>query len=153
MARLNLLSAGTELDPEAEGWGVLRFGLSLGATQIVGNVWDLAPGVEPNDYHYEFPDEEWLVVLSGRPTLRTPVGREELSPGDVVVFPPGPDGAHQLANDTSEPARVLMFSPKSPTGITVYPDLGRVNAMAGDQDLPLVLQRDGGDLHYYEHEG
>ena len=55
--------------------------------------------------------------------------------------------------DTSEPARVLMFSPKSPTGITVYPDLGRVNAMAGDQDLPLALQRDEGDLHYYEHEG
>ena len=33
--------------------------------------------------------EEMFFVLSGTPTVRTPEGEEELSPGDVVYFPEG----------------------------------------------------------------
>ncbi len=49
-------------------------------------------------YHYEYPCEEWLIVLEGTPTLRDPEGEHELDPGDVVCFPPGPDGAHKVTN-------------------------------------------------------
>src|SRR5439155_12347310 len=38
-------------------------------------------------YHYEY-DDEWLIVLEGRPTVRHPGGEEELDPGDIVCFPP-----------------------------------------------------------------
>jgi uncharacterized cupin superfamily protein len=49
-------------------------------------------------------------VVIGRPTLRTPDGERGLGPGDCVLFPSGPDGAHQLANRTGEPVRVLLVS-------------------------------------------
>jgi uncharacterized cupin superfamily protein len=48
--------------------------------------------------------------VSGRPTLRTPDGERELREGDLVVFPEGPDGAHQVANRTDAEARVLIVS-------------------------------------------
>ena len=41
-------------------------------------------------------------MLAGRPTLRTPEGERELAPFDAAFFPIGPDGAHQIRNDTAE---------------------------------------------------
>ena len=35
-------------------------------------------------------------MLSGSPTLRGPDGERVLRAGDVVCFPVGPDGAHQV---------------------------------------------------------
>src|SRR3954463_6903358 len=51
-----------------------------------------------------------LVVLSGRPLLRTPAGTRRLEPGAVIAFPRGPEGAHRIANPDGEPARVLLLS-------------------------------------------
>ena len=76
-------------------------------------------------YHYEQPEEEWLLVLTGRPTLRVPDGEHELEPGDVVCFPAGPDGAHKVTNRGPEPSRVGC-STKSETGVAVYPDGNKV---------------------------
>ena len=58
---------------------------------------------------------------------REPGGERTLARGDVVCFPPGPEGAHQLRNDTGERVRVALFSTvaSSPTG-TVYPDSSKV---------------------------
>ena len=62
-------------------------------------------------YHFHHGMEEWLLVVDGTPTLRTPDGERELRRGDVVCFPPGPDGAHQVrgpghgADPLGEPAR------------------------------------------------
>ena len=51
-------------------------------------------------------------MIAGRPTLRDPEGEHELRPGDVVCFREGPEGAHQVRNDTDEPIRVLILSTK-----------------------------------------
>ena len=70
-----------------------------------------------------------MVVLSGRPRLRTPEGERELEPGAVVAFPRGPDGAHQVTNPGDEPARVLLVSTMN------FPDDRRVSghgSAAGD---------------------
>ena len=48
--------------------------------------------------------------MTGRPTLRSPEGERELQPGDCVLFPSGPEGAHQLTNSSDEPVRVLLVS-------------------------------------------
>src|SRR5262249_11554881 len=45
-------------------------------------------------YHVHHGSEELLIVLRGRPTLRTPAGERQLEEGEVVHFPAGPDGAH-----------------------------------------------------------
>ncbi len=105
-----------------------RFGPSIGAEQLGASVYLLDPGEAICPYHYEFPDEEWLVVLEGNPTVRDPDGEHVLEPGDLVVFREGPEGAHRVSNgaDRPGPARVMMLSTKSATAVCVYPDSDKV---------------------------
>ena len=49
----------------------------------------MPPGEKLWPYHWELGCEEFLVVVSGTPTVRTPEGERELAPGDVVHFPEG----------------------------------------------------------------
>ena len=64
------------------------------------------PGEATSPYHYHLANEELLIVLRGRPHLRTPDGWRQLDEGEVVAFPLGERGAHQLANRTDEDVRV-----------------------------------------------
>jgi uncharacterized cupin superfamily protein len=73
-------------------------------------------------YHFHHGSEELLIVLRGRVTLRTPEGTRDVTTGDVVHFPVGPDGAHALTNDTDEAARYLMVSTLVSPNATEYPD-------------------------------
>ena len=77
-----------------------RFGPTIGAEQLGGSVYELDPGESVCPYHYEHPEEEWLLVLVGRPTLRDPDGEHVLEEGDLVCFPEGPEGAHKVTNRT-----------------------------------------------------
>ena len=43
-------------------------------------VYELPPGQAVGPYHYEDPEEEWLLVVSGTPTLRHPGGEDQLVP-------------------------------------------------------------------------
>jgi len=81
-------------------------------------------------YHYHHAWEELLVVLKGRPTLRTPNGERQLDEGEAVYFPVGADGAHGLKNETDEPVRILMASTLSSPEVAEYPDLGQITAQA-----------------------
>jgi len=67
----------------------LSIGALVGASQIGATLYELPPGQRICPYHYEYNNEEWMLVLEGRPTLRTPSGERELRPGDVVAFPEG----------------------------------------------------------------
>src|ERR671935_1930412 len=96
----------------------------LGAT-----VYELDPG-DFVVYHFHHAWEELLVVLRGRPTLRTPDGERRLDEGAAVHFPLGPDGGHGLKNETDEPVRVLMTSTISSPEVVEYPDLGQLTAQA-----------------------
>ena len=42
-------------------------------------------------------------MLAGTPVLRTPGGERDLAEGEVVAFPVGEEGAHQVVNRGSEP--------------------------------------------------
>ena len=81
-----------------------------GESRTGASLWELPPGESVCPYHYELGEEEWLLVLEGRPTLRTPEGEERLEPLDIVFFPTGPEGAHKVTNDTNSRVRVLMWS-------------------------------------------
>jgi uncharacterized cupin superfamily protein len=96
----------------------------LGAT-----VYELPPGGYAV-YHFHHGSEELLIVLRGRPTLRTPEGERELEEGDVVHFPTGPDGAHGLKNGTSEPVRYLMAATRPFPEVVESPDLGQLTAQS-----------------------
>ena len=62
-------------------------GARIGAELIGGSMYELEPGDRLWPYHTHHANEEWLIVLRGRPTLRTPEGEQELDEGDVVVLP------------------------------------------------------------------
>jgi uncharacterized cupin superfamily protein len=89
--------------------------------------------LDPGDfvvYHFHHAWEEVLVVLRGRPTLRTPAGERALEEGQAVHFPLGPDGAHGVKNETDEPVRILMASTLSSPEVCEYPDLHQITAQA-----------------------
>jgi uncharacterized cupin superfamily protein len=124
-------------DPDGFRAGLKRVGKRLGAASTGVSLYDLPPGQAICPYHYEYAEEEWLIVVEGTPTLRTPEGESVLSPWDVCVFPVGPSGAHGVRNDTSDPVRVLMFSEVRTPAVTVYPDSDKIGAFTGNDDTAL----------------
>lgn len=131
-------------DPEGYRTGMLRFGKMIGATKLGASVYELPPGQGVCPYHYEYPEEEWLIVLQGHPTLRHPEGTDELEPWDVVCFPTGPEGAHALTNETDDTVRVLMFSTVSYPAVSVYPDSGKIGTWTGNKEDDLLVLKSSG---------
>ena len=109
-------------DPRGYETPYVRLGPLLGAAALGATVYDLHAGQSVCPYHYEFGNEEWLLVLTGRPTLRDPDGEHELEPGDVVLFPEGPEGAHKVSNRGEGTARIAILSTKREPSVAVYPD-------------------------------
>jgi uncharacterized cupin superfamily protein len=138
-------------DPDGYRAGSFRFGPEVGAARLGASLYELPPGQALCPYHYECGEEEWLLVLGGRPSVRHPGGVEQLDPLDVVCFPRGPDGAHQVRNETGEPVRVLMWSEVTHPTATVYPDSGKVGIWTGNPDDD-VMVRKADAVGYYEGE-
>ena len=139
-------------DPAGFRCGMARFGPSLGARHSGTSVYELPPGESMGPYHYEYPEEEWLLVLSGRPTLRDPDGLHQLEPWDLVHFPTGPEGAHTVQNDGEEPARLLMYSAVVYPGATVYPDSDKIAIWTGNSADDVIVRRSS-RVDYYDGEG
>ena len=99
-------------------------GANLGAS-----LYELAPG-NWVPFHFHHGSEELLVVLRGRPTLRTGTESRRLDEGDVVHFPQGPEGVHGLSNETDEPVRYLVASTLVSPEVAEYPDLKQITAQA-----------------------
>jgi uncharacterized cupin superfamily protein len=131
--------------------GMARLGPLLGAAETGISVYELPPGQAVCPYHYECGEEEWLLVLSGNPTLRTPAGEERLAPWDVACFPRGREGAHGIRNETEETARVLMFSTVVVPTATVYPDSDKVGIWTGDPNVDMTVRRSS-KVGYYDGE-
>jgi uncharacterized cupin superfamily protein len=154
MQRANLNSLEVEYDdqdPEGYRAGMARFGPSIGAEKLGASLYELPPGQSICPYHYEYPEEEWLIVLEGRPTLRHPEGEDELEQGDVVCFPEGPEGAHKVTNRTDQTVKVLMFSTKTKTAVAVYPDSGKIGIWTGNDADHVIVPR-ASNVDYYAGE-
>jgi uncharacterized cupin superfamily protein len=138
-------------DPKGFRAGMFRMGSLVGAAKLGASIYELPPGQSICPYHYEYGEEEWLIVLAGRPTLRHPDGSDRLEPWDVVCFPAGPEGAHGVRNETEEPVRVLMFSTVTHPAATVYPDSDKIGIWTGNRDDNLLVRRSSG-VDYYDGE-
>jgi uncharacterized cupin superfamily protein len=139
-------------DPEGFRAGMFRFGAQLGAQHTGTTVYELPQGQAVCPYHYEYGEEEWLLVLDGRPSVRTPDGVERLEPFDVVFFPMGPAGAHQVRNDGQETARVLMWSMVVTPTATAYPDSDKVGIWTGVKEEDVMVTRSS-NVDYFHGEG
>ncbi len=138
-------------DPPGFRSGRSRLGPLLDATRLGASVYELPPGQAVCPYHYEYGEEEWLVVLEGHPTVRHPGGSDRLAPLDTTCFPVGPDGAHAIRNDTDETVRILMFSNVAFPTATAYPDSGKVGIWIGERDEDLMARRADG-VDYWDGE-
>lgn len=124
-------------------------GPRVGAERLGASLYELGPGERGWPYHWHHGNEELLIVLRGRPTLRSPDGERELEPGDCVLFPRGPEGAHTVRNDGDEPARFLVFSTLIAPEMVNYPDSGKLGARSR---FGKGLFRDESTVDYWEGE-
>jgi uncharacterized cupin superfamily protein len=138
-------------DPEGFRAGMFRMGPDLGAKETGTTLYHLPPGEALCPYHYEYGEEEWLLVLDGRPHLRTPEGTVQLDRLDVVFFPKGPDGAHKVWNESDEPARVLMWSTLVYPSATSYPDSDKIGVWTGFKPEDVMVKRSS-NVEYYDGE-
>ena len=122
-----------------------RIGYELGTELIGCSLWELPPGEAAYPYHFHYSDEELLIVLSGRPTLRSPEGIRELEEGEALRFPVGEEGAHQILNRSAETATFLAISSHGRPDVVVYPDSNKLGV--GER-----LPRGGGLRAYFHRE-
>jgi uncharacterized cupin superfamily protein len=129
-----------------------RLGRQAGAESLGVSLWEVPPGEAAYPYHWHLAEEEILIVLDGRPSLRTPAGWDELEPGDVVSCLVGEGGAHQVVNRTAQDVRLLSFSNQA-VEIVVYPDSDKLGAYGRgpDSDLRRLFRR-GDAVDYWEGE-
>jgi uncharacterized cupin superfamily protein len=155
LRRVNVFTAALqwdEGDPEGYNTGYHRFGPAIGGSMLGATIYELPPGQSNCPYHYEYGNEEWLIVLSGRLSVRHPEGDDELEPGDTVAFAVGPGGAHKLTNHGSEPVRLLMFSTKIEPNAAVYPDSDKIGLWPGDDRDKIMVKRADANVDYWEGE-
>jgi uncharacterized cupin superfamily protein len=154
MERVNISDPEFEHDPDdPEGYriGMFRFGGRLGAKQTGTSVYELPPGQAVCPYHYEYAEEEWLLVLAGNPSVRTPDGVDRLVPHDIVFFPMGAAGAHKIYNDGTEPARVMMWSTIVTPSATAYPDSDKIGIWTGVKEENVMVVRSS-NVDYFHGE-
>lgn len=109
----------------------MRLGPPTGAAELGATLYEIDADGAVSPYHVHHGNEELLLVLSGRPALRTPSGARRLEAGDVVVFRRGPRGAHRVSNPGPEPGRVLICSTMNFPEVAEHVDTGTVLAMTG----------------------
>jgi uncharacterized cupin superfamily protein len=119
-----------------------RIGHQLGTERIGLSLWEIPPGEKAYPYHFHLGEEEVLIVLEGAPTLRTPEGSRTLARGEVVRFPVGEKGAHQLSNEGRDEVRMIAVSTHGASDIVAYPDSDKL----GIADR---LPQSDGPKHYY----
>jgi uncharacterized cupin superfamily protein len=138
---------------DREGWRIKEafVGHHIGGELIGASMSEVEPGNKLWPYHTHHANEEWVIVLRGEPTLRTPEGEQVLKEGDVVAFRRGREGAHQITNRTDSPIRVLMLSSMVAPDIVEYLDTGKVGARSVSGDR-IIFARPGPEVGYWDDE-
>jgi uncharacterized cupin superfamily protein len=110
-------------------WQRALLGRQAGGERLGASLFELAPGCAAFPMHYHLGNEEMLIVIAGRPSLRTPDGERELATGEVVSFPRGEVGAHQVVNRSEEEVLVLLVSEMNAPEVVVRPESGQLSAL------------------------
>ena len=147
-----------EQDEAPFTWRRARIGRQAGGEKLGASLFELPPGASSFPLHVHHANEELIVVLSGRPTLRTLDTERELAPGEVVACPTGRRGAHRIDNRSDEPIRFLIVSTMIAPEVNEYPDSGKIWARTfppggeGSDEALDVLARPDPDLGYLDGE-
>jgi uncharacterized cupin superfamily protein len=148
-----------EQDEPPFTWRRARLGRQAGARDLGASLFELPPGASSFPLHVHHANEEMVVVLAGRPTLRSIDSERELEPGELVACPAGRQGAHRLDNRTGEPVRFLVVSTMNAPEVNEYPDSGKIwvrdyapgAVPDGSSELDTVVRADA-TVHYLDGE-
>jgi uncharacterized cupin superfamily protein len=123
----------------------VRVGAHAGAERLGATLYELESGAMASPLHFHHGAEEILFVIAGEPTLRIGIGDDErtLATGEVVSFPPGREGTHQIVNRAAAPARVLVCSTNELPEVAEQVETGLTVVVTSEYDR---LYRDGVDI-------
>jgi uncharacterized cupin superfamily protein len=138
-----------DADPPGYRAGVSQIGKAAGGRDNIVKEFEIPAGESVCPYHYEY-EEEWLLLLEGAVTVRTPDGERTLERGGLMCFPAGPDGAHKLTNHDDATALALMWSSAREPSVAIYPDSDKMGVWAGEDRA--LLRRADAQVDYYEGE-
>jgi uncharacterized cupin superfamily protein len=148
-----------EQDRPPFSWRRARLGRRAGAQALGASLFELPPGASSFPLHIHHANEEMLIVLAGRPTLRGLDGERKLATGELVACPAGRAGAHRIDNRSDEPVRLLVLSTMISPEINEYPDTGKVwartfapGAPPPDDAVDLLVRGDREHVDYLEGE-
>ena len=101
--------------------------------------------------HYHQAVTEVFYIISGLGKLETPDGDHQVTAGDVIIFPPGPDGAHKIWNaSASEPLVYFDCDTVAPADVVHYPHSGKVGMIVNG--TPTAYHRNADAVTYYDGE-
>ncbi|MCE1198237.1 MAG: cupin domain-containing protein [Marinilabiliales bacterium] len=86
----------------------------------------LQPGQFSAPYHFHKYAEELFLIVSGSAQLRSPEGLADVESGDLIFFPTGDRGAHQLFNPTDAPCLYLDIRSYIGFDLCEYPDSDKI---------------------------
>jgi uncharacterized cupin superfamily protein len=145
-----------DIYPPVEGWRFNVKRLVPQGNELGMSLYELLPGQAQPVYHFHHGIDELLLVVRGRPSVRTPDGERELAEGDLIHFPKGPGGAHQVINRTDGPVRYVVASSFTSPEIVEYPDSGKLAALSYTESQrggPLrTLHRLDDSVDYFDGE-
>lgn len=125
-----------------------EIGNFIGARKLGYWIATLEPGKRFCPMHTHQLEEEVFLVLEGTPTIRTPRGEFTCRRGDVIAFPVGDAGAHQLLNKSDKPCTVFLLGASEPEEVAYYPDSKKIMVRGRNR---LIIKAEP-QLDYYEGE-
>ena len=116
---------------------------AVGSEYRVGvSIEELPPGKQSCPFHWHVKEEEHILALEGRATLRLGDERIELKAGDYVCFPARQSAGHCLVNESDAPFRFVMIGERKPDEVCVYPDSNKVLVRSLGQLLDRAAVKD-----------
>ncbi len=149
--RINLDEIEPERFSDLDGKYAAAFkeiGFPIGARRLGYGLVTLEPGERLCPMHSHQSEEEMFLVWDGEPTIRTPRGEYACRKGDVICFPTGDVGAHQLLNASAAPCTVFVLGHADPNEVAYYPDSDKVLIRGRSR----LIVRASPRLDYYDAE-
>lgn len=108
-----------------------QLGVPAGGEKLGASLYKLMPGKKAFPYHFHHANEEAVFILEGEGTIRINNEMREVSKGDYIAFPIGPEHAHQIINTSKNALIFLCFSTMNHPDISEYPDSKKFGVSAG----------------------
>ena len=106
-----------------------RLGWQLASQRLGASIWEIEPGEAAYPYHYHLAEEELLIVLMGRPSVRTDgEWRAARARRRARRSPAARKAATRSRTGATSTARFLAVSTSGTPDLVVYPDSGKLGA-------------------------